>query len=695
MIRRRLCEWCAPFILQSVLICATPGIGHNHESVHSLNGPWRFAFDPGAPSSETEWDRLEWRSVNVPHTWQVENGHESYYGVAWYERRIPADVLPDRHRAILEFDAVHRDARVYFNGQLAMEHIGGGWTPFQADVTDLWNNHSPNSVRVRVDNRFSEHALPYKHSFDWANDGGIIRGVRLKILPPSHIQQVHIESRLSGDLSTADVEIAITANISPPGGELRFITTVVPPDANGIQTAESAAPDGDGAVALRQNLRIANPTLWHFDHPHLYQARIAIRTASNTIVHEKTIPFGIRKIEVKEGFYFLNNEPMRLMGVEWMPGSDPRYGMAESPQYARSVLEDLKRLNCVITRFHWQQDKSVFDFCDTNGILAQEEIPAWGGTTNEGDLAGIQAMQMREMINAHKNHPSIYAWGICNELGEHGKAYEFVQRGIELGRQLDPGRLLVLASNGLQAADLESNPQDYASSLADFLEWNDYWESWYGGALEDLNANLERIRNAFPGKSLVISEYGLCECHPGNPSGDARRIEILKTHTDTYRRSPNVAGAIFFNYNDYRTHIGDKGQGSFRQRVHGVVDVFNRPKPSWNALRYECSPIKTFRVESPKSSGESGTATVRIETRSLEDDFPAYTLRGYELTWIAFNEFNQPAGTGKMTLPDMIPGSVREIPIEWPTFESLQRIEAEVFRPTGYSVIEAEWVREG
>ena len=72
-------------------------------------------------------------------------------------------------------------------------------------------------------------------------------------------------------------------------------------------------------------------------------------------------------MEVKEGRYFLNGEPMRLMGVEWMPGSDPRYGMAESPEFMRSVLRDMKALNCLITRFHWQQDDSVFEFMDREG----------------------------------------------------------------------------------------------------------------------------------------------------------------------------------------------------------------------------------------------------------------------------------------------------------------------------------------
>jgi len=408
------------------------------------------------------------------------------------------------------------------------------------------------------------------------------------------------------------------------------------------------------------------------------------------VVHSKEIAFGVRKVEMKDGLFWLNGEPMRLMGVEWMPGSDPRYGMAEDPNIIREILTDMKNLNCLLTRFHWQQDDAVFEFCDHEGILVQEEIPAWGGKTMEGQLDDLQRSQTQEMIQAHFNSPSIYAWGLCNEIGgQNQKAHEFVRQGAEIARALDPSRLLTWASNSLQ-----STPEKDASSLVDFIEWNDYWESWYKGSLADVDANLQNIHNAFPQKSLVISEYGLCECDPRNPSGDERRVEILKTHTDAYRRSGEVAGAIFFDYNDYRTHIGDKGQGSFQQRVHGVVDLFGHRKPSWEALRREASPIRSFRVGKPETLGEKTFADVEIMTRSLENDLPAYTLREYLLTWIAYNDLGQPIGTGKRIMAELPPGTQRVETIDWPAFENLARVEAQIFRPTGYSVLDAIWEKE-
>jgi len=56
---------------------------------------------------------------------------------------------------------------------------------------------------------------------------------------------------------------------------------------------------------------------------------------------------------------------------------------------------------------------------------------------------------------------------------------------------------------------------------------------------------------------MVISEYGCCA--PERRGGEERRIENLRTHDDVIRSKDFVGGAIFFCYNDYRTHMGDRG----------------------------------------------------------------------------------------------------------------------------------------
>jgi hypothetical protein len=120
-------------------------------------------------------------------------------------------------------------------------------------------------------------------------------------------------------------------------------------------------------------------------------------------------------IEVRGTHFYLNGDRVRLTGVERMAGSNPEYGMAEPVEWLHHDHADMKGLNCVYTRVHWQQDRRVLDWCDRHGILIQVEVPAWGSGTFKGMTGepGSAIMnngleQLREMIARDRNHPCIF-----------------------------------------------------------------------------------------------------------------------------------------------------------------------------------------------------------------------------------------------------------------------------------------------
>jgi beta-glucuronidase len=658
------------------------------EQVVCLNGSWRFIPDRKNEGMNAKWfeqkyDHSNWQQVEVPHTWQAMDGLEEYTGNAWYARTIKLGCPVQDKVLKLEFDAVNRDASVWVNGKLIGEHKGSGYTPFSFVVPVADAGNGSMEIVLRVSNGSSRRALPYEMSYDWTPDGGIIRGVRLKILPRTHIERLLVDAEPTTDFTQAKINVRVVTYASPDKtGALSVQGTILDPSNNIVGSVlASLKKDNDGNLTAELSCVVEKPMLWHFDKPNLY--RFICRLMNNGVaVHEKEASFGIRKVEVKDGFYVLNGERMRLMGLEWMPGSDPRYGLAERPEYVAEILRDMKRLNCVLTRFHWQQDDSTLEFLDREGILNQEEIPTWGSETRVEQLSDIQQMQMREMILSHYNHPSIYAWGLCNEIvGQTSQGHKFVQDGVKIARDLNPQRLLTYASN-----TVHQNPPRDASKYVDFIEWNEYFGTWMGGNVSNLAWNIGVITKAYPDKTIVISEYGLCECAPNHPIGDANRIEILRTHTNEFRKSKSIAGAIFFCYNDYRTHMGDKDQGVSKQRVHGVVDLLNQRKPSWQALREESSPIKSITI----TEIEPNNFNIEILTRSLENDLPAYTLRDYVLIWRALDARNLPIESGRKTLPEIKPGTTYRESIRV-SGGTVSQIKAEVFRPTGYSVLDALW----
>jgi beta-glucuronidase len=64
----------------------------------------------------------------------------------------------------------------------------------------------------------------------------------------------------------------------------------------------------------------------------------------------------------------------------------------------------------------------------------------------------------------------------------------------------------------------------------DFIEANEYFGTWAPGSAEDAARYLDGIHAAFPGKPIVISEYGYCASTEDRPEGDEHRVEILRAH---------------------------------------------------------------------------------------------------------------------------------------------------------------------
>ncbi|MCP5116613.1 MAG: hypothetical protein GY953_37775 [bacterium] len=444
-----------------------------------------------------------------------------------------------------------------------------------------------------------------------------------------------------------------------------------------MPTQITVPPNSQKTIALPGST-LNQPRLWHFDHPHLHQLAVTLAVDGNP-AHRLQTRFGIKKIEIKNAGFYLNGERVRLVGVERMGGSNPEFGMAEPEDWLIHDHNDMKELNCVFSRVHWQQDRRMLDYCDRHGMLMQVEVPSWGPRTfnDMGDTPHEAIMrngleQLREMIQRDRNHACIFSWGLCNEVnGQNPAARKFVQRMYKEAKRLDPARPLTYASNSLQ-----KTPERDVSGEMDFIMWNEYYESWMGKDVPAMEENLKAIHAAFPTKPIVISEFGYCECRPSHSGGDPKRIDILRNHNRVFRQMDAVAGTIFFDYNDYRTHIGDKGVGPLKQRVHGVVDLYGNRKPSFQDLREESSPIESVDI-----AGEDGGFRVRILTR---DRLPAYPLKGYRLRWIVFGFGDLPMESGSAALPDLEPGAKATVDIAVAE-AAPRRIQLDVMRPTGFS----------
>jgi beta-glucuronidase len=660
----------------------------------SLCGQWSFRTDSGNVGKEQRWYGTDdsigaWHKVLVPHTWQVDLAFVDYRGVAWYRRTFDAPSAWQDSAVRIEFEAVFHTATIWVNGELAGEHVRKGYTAFVLDIAHLLRWGQSNTIAVRVDNAFNEHMVPRGHSSDWAHDGGIYRPVQLLITPKTFVERVDIEA--VPDLASGDGKLAITAYLRNTSSKswLGRASFRIIDDAGGLTVLTGSDTPGftiESAATQTRKFEVTLPKakLWHFDHPNLY--RLIFSIAGGRESHQLTITFGVRKLEAKGSGFYLNGERVRLMGVERMAGSNPEFGMAEPSQWITHDHDDLKHLNCVFTRVHWPQDKRVLEYCDRHGILMQSEIPAWGydtfagmGAEPDADILQNALEQLREMIARDCNHPSVVIWGLCNEVGgQNPPAYQFAKHMLEEAKRLDPNRLCSYASNSLI-----KTPERDAAGLMDIIEVNEYFGTWYPGTLEALSKHLDDVHAAFPGKPVVISEYGYCACTKDRPEGDEHRIEGLLSHDAVLRSKDFVAGAIFFCYNDYRSHVGYSSVGALKQNVHGVVDVYGAQKTSYEVLRRESSPVESLNAENNLNAFQ-----LRLRTRQ---DVPMYTLRGYKLRGIFYGEGNVPVERQEVELPEIASGTETTVALTFSQSGVPLQVRFDVLRPNGFSAYSRNW----
>jgi beta-glucuronidase len=688
-----------------------------------LSGEWRFSIDQDELGEQQGWakpsyDDSAWATVTVPHTWNVMPDHSDYEGLAWYRRAftIPAE-SKDAHLR-LRFEAVFYLARVWLNGQYLGTHEGG-YTPFEFDVSTVAKPGEENVIAVEVDNLRAPNRIPANlgpsWSFDWWNYGGLIRDVSLEITNRVYIarQQIVSTPHITAMDEADSAAVAATLTVNNTSGQTfnGMIQANLLDDVDGQPVLEApvstpvSVPPGETADA-RIAATLTSPKLWHFDHPDLYRWSASLLTEGGQVLDTAEVTIGIRSVELKDGRFYLNDEPVRLVGAA-RHADYPGQGSAETVTAMAADYNDLKTLNQVFTRpVHYPQAEFIMDYADRHGILLIPEVPAWQLTPQQlssQEMRDLEKQQLSEMIAKDFNHPSVWAWSVGNEFASDTPAgNSFVEEMIAHVKSLDPTRPVGFASH-----KLGSRPQSDATALCDFVMMNAYFGSWHG-TKQDLSPALDRIHQTWPDKIVIISEFGFAphwnrfggpptssldpdqyyfipdDTASDSEAADAVRRQAITEQMPLFRSKPFVAGAIFWSYQDYRTPTHYKT---------GLVDAEGKKRGSWEILRDEYSPALIDSVTLSTVVDGQRTATVALHTRGPVDvDMPAYTLRAYTLHWaVTSTDGSATFSEGDVSMPVLTPGSQWSSQIALMIPDGQYILTISIVRPTGFSVIERSY----
>lgn len=680
-----------PALLAASLSPAAPAVAGTRLDLH---GPWQFEVDADGRGESRGWAKAvppDVETVSVPHTWGI-GPHAEHEGVAWYWREVTVPPALAGSRLELHFGATFYKARVFVNGQKVGEHEGGH-TAWRADATAALAG-GRGLVAVEVDNRPGLATIPgwamkLEPSgnvwYDWWHYGGIVRDVALVAHERAAIRRQEIRTRLGP--GAAEVTTRVLVERFQGGGRLTVDARVLDPGGRAVARAGETVAGEAGELAVPIRLQVPDPEPWHFDQPRLYRMVVEVQDEKGTALDRLEESFGLRTVELRDRGLWLNGERVRLVGVTRHEESTQE-GLAETRGTILHDWDDLKALQVVLTRpVHYPQHPEVLDYADRNGVLLVPEIPMWQfseAQMKDPRVLALAKQMIREMIEQSFNHPSVFAWSVCNESATStpgGK--EYVRAMVEHVKALDPDRYVSYADDGLGAL---TDPQANANQHTDFLMMNQYFGSWHGPA-EGLGPALERVGRMFPDKMLIVSEFGLNgPFAPSSAEADVLRSRTIESQLAEFARHPFVAGAVFWCYQDYKSHR-NLWPGETTGFVEmGLVDEHRQRRPSYDVWRERTSPVRlgVSWVREPWAPPAGFRATVE---RRAATELPSHELRGYRLEWEARDHLGAVLASGGRELPVVGPRAVVEG--SWPTPKARAvRLLVRVVRPTGFVAAE-------
>ena len=674
--------------------------------VESFNAGWFFKKAPASNELAVNVPKWEsgWKAVEIPHTWNAQDMQLSfdnfYAGPAYYKKRYRLPAEWKDKRVFLRFEGVGAVAEVYVNGSLATTHKGA-YSAFACEIGTLLKAGEENEIIVKADNASRPDVIPINHVL-FGVYGGMYRPVWLIVTDSCNICVTDCASRgvyiTQKHVSRKQAEVKVKVKLD--NGTLQPVPLTLQNtiyDQAGKQVAadeQSFELTPQGVQTFEANFKVKHPTLWQGrKNPYLY--KVVSRLVQNgKVIDEVVQPLGLRKYEIVAGKgFYLNGEKYPMYGVTrhqdwWELGSALKN---ENHDFDLAAIMDI---GATTVRFaHYQQSDYLYSRCDSLGLIIWAEIPF------VNRVSGLEAEnarnQLRELIRQSFNHPSIYVWGLHNEVYHpHEYTKELTQSLHELAKTEDPDRYTV-SVNGYGHMEHPVNLN------ADIQGMNRYF-GWYEKKLQDIEPWVEGLEKNYPNQKLMLTEYGADAniLHQSEYLGNSLNWtkpfypETFQTKTHEYQWSviakhPYIIASYLWNMFDFATPLADRGDLPARN-MKGMITFDRKTKKDsyyWYKANWSESPVlyltqrrnvdREKRVTSVTVYSNIGTPTVYLNGKELTGIRKGYTDVHYIID-------NVKLADGKNTVKAEVTkdGKTYEDTIEW-MYTGEKRREADTYSKQG------------
>jgi beta-galactosidase len=168
--------------------------------------------------------------------------------------------------------------------------------------------------------------------------------------------------------------------------------------------------------------KVASPAKWTAETPNLYTLVLTLNDAQGKVIEAVSCNVGFRKIEIRNGQFLVNGQPIRLRGVN-RHEIDPDHGHAVPFERMVRDIVLMKQANINAVRTcHYPNDPRWYDLCDRYGLYVLDEANlethgTRGFLANDPRWASAFLDRAIAMAERDRNHPSIIMWSLGNEAG--------------------------------------------------------------------------------------------------------------------------------------------------------------------------------------------------------------------------------------------------------------------------------------
>lgn len=537
-----------------------------------LDGEWKFAMDPNDEGLRKGWHLhhdyqhvARWPGSVETHMAEAKGEKQAATWrdsvVVWYERSfdLPRRTEDQSHLMFqLTFGACGYDTRVWLNGYPLKTIEGeevhyGEYTSFSYELDEeILLPH--NRITVRIADtmdadipRGKQESHVYKRGGIWYQTyTGAVRSVWLEMVERNRLRsRVSVLSIVEDQL----VRFNVTPRVHDAGDYVIRLTVYEPEDPETpVATSDYPIYLRAGQKEQRLVLEVPGAHLWSPESPYCYRL-VAQLIHADGYAAEIQAHFGLRKIEARGRYVYLNNRPIYLDGILYQPGT------ATYEEMKRHMVS-MKALGCNLVRVHIAGiDPRIYNLADELGLLLWVEVPSPHSSSKQSRRNHRE--ELFRMLALIGTNPSIIIWSLYNEdwgaqdIATNEETRQYIVETYDYMKIFHP-QFLVVDNDGWQhislGGKLKSDLLTVHIYTPELEQWKKILDRLTAGEMKGVAAFPLIVGDPFFYRGqipIVISEWGgFGFSDYGGPADLDVRAERIRFFKEELRRH-RIAGDIY------------------------------------------------------------------------------------------------------------------------------------------------------